>query len=129
MKNPDMMIEGRRDDSTKKTKIAIRQIKDMVAENEQVTVKELVNRTGFSRAFFYANEAVHEAMLEAQEQQKRKRMPMPQKEILNKTMEQQLMFLERQNEKLRVQAAILRRENQELKELLREQEESPVQRF
>ena len=129
MKNPDMMIEGRRDDSTKKTKIAIRQIKDMVAENEQVTVKELVNRTGFSRAFFYANEAVHEAMLEAQEQQKRKRMPMPQKEILNKTMEQQLKFLERQNEKLRVQAAILRRENQELKELLREQEESPVQQF
>ena len=165
----DKMIESRQDDSAKKTKMATEQIKSMLESKEPVTVKELVKRTGLSRAFFYANEVVHEALQEAQEQQKQKRIealqkenldkpkakrrpqkevprqvkkqPLPQKEVSSQRKKQpspqknaaeqmkerQLIFLEQQNEKLRMEAALLRRENQELKELLKEQEEQLCQ--
>ncbi len=149
MEKTESMIRTRKDDSTKKTRIAIDVIKSMVEANEKVTAKELVKRTGFSRAFFYANEAVHEAMLEAQEQQWQKRIqkcrkgdldktqpipqkehssqrkdqPLPQKDVTDQMKEQQMSFLEQQNEKLRLEAEHLRQENENLKELIREQEE------
>ena len=141
MSKVEKMIEKRKDDSAEKTKIATEQIKNMVEANEPVNVKELVCRTGLSRAFFYANEVVHEALLKAQEQQEKKRRqkrqkenldkpkvkPRPQKDAAEQMKEQQLVFLEQQNEKLRMEAALLRWENQDLKELIREQEEQLCQ--
>lgn len=145
----DKMIESRQDDSAKKTKMATEQIKSMLEAKEPVTVKELVKRTGLSRAFFYANEAVREVLQEAQEHQNSKRKPRLQKGILDKTKvkpqpqsqpqlrpqsddlsqrkEQQKIFLEQQNEKMRMEAALLRQENQKLKELIKEQEEQLCQ--
>ena len=98
-------------------------IKSMVEANEQVTVKELVKRTGLSVSYFSVNEVVREAVLEAQEFQNRKRMPVPEENKENPTLDQQLISLARQNEGMRMEVAILRRENQDLKEQLREQAE------
>lgn len=98
-------------------------IKSMVEANEQVTVKELVKRTGLSVSYFSVNEVVREAVLEAQEFQNRKRMPVPEEDKENPTLDQQLISLARQNEGLRMEVAILRRENRDLKEQLREQAE------
>lgn len=98
-------------------------IKSMVEANEQVTVKELVKRTGLSVSYFSVNEVVREAVLEAQEFQNRKRMPVPEENKENPTLDQQLISLARQNEGMRMEVAILRRENRDLKEQLREQAE------
>lgn len=127
MNKYDRMIESRRRASTFKTRKAIAEIQNLVSNNIQVTVKELVDRTGFSRAFFYSNEEVHDAIVNAQHQQGYNRIQQPQKEILNEAMDQHLLILMRQNEKLKTENAVLRRENQELRELLEEQEGRFVQ--
>ena len=98
-------------------------IKSMVEANEPVTAKELAKRTGLSVSYFSTNEAVRKAVSEAQEFQNRKRLPVPEEEKESPTLDQQLISLARQNERLRMEVAILRRENRDLKEQLREQAE------
>ena len=126
MKQTEKMIESRKEDSLKKIEAAREQINRMLEAGESVTVRELVKRTGFSRAFFYVNEPVHEAVLEAQGRQKQKQTVAPCKETPSRPKDQRLIYLEMQNERLQMEAEILRSENRELRERLKEKEEQQV---
>ena len=55
MSNFSKMLEVNKEISTKKEERAIREITKMLDNNIQVTVAELVKRTGLSRAYFYKN--------------------------------------------------------------------------
>ena len=127
MSKYDKIVERRKQSSLQMVRRTIAEIKKMVSSNEAVTVKELVKRTGFSSAFFYSNEAVRQAIVDAQEQQRYSRIRQPHKEILDQSMDQQLRLLTRQIEKLKLENQLLRRENQELRELLTGQDEDVVQ--
>ncbi len=115
--------EKRKANKERKAKNTIDVIKSMVEANDQVTAKELAKRTGFCVSYFSTNEDVREALLEAQEFQNRNRMPMPKQDMENQTPDQKLISLARKNEQLRMEVAILRRENKELKEQQKEQKE------
>ena len=121
MRNIDKAIEKNRAEWARRDKLSLELIKSMVEANEPITIKELVKRTGFSREYFYVNKTVRQAFLEAQEFQEHKRMPMVKQETENQSEEQQLISLARQNEGLRMEVAILKCENKNLKEQLEEQ--------
>ena len=127
MSKYDKIVERRKQSSLQMVRRTIAEIQKMVSSKEAVTVKELVKRTGFSNAFFYGNEVVRQAIVDAQEQQRYSRIRQPHKEILDQSMDQQLRLLTRQIEKLKMENKILRRENQELRELLTEQDGDIVQ--
>lgn len=128
MSKYDRMVERRKKSSLSMVRRTLAEIQEMVLNNESITVKELAKRTGFSSAFFYENEAVRQAVLDAQEKQKYSRIRHPHKEILDQSMEQQLKFLMRQIEKLKIENKLLKCENQELRELLDGPDEGVIQR-
>ena len=59
----DRMVATNRATSEAKIAKAKAEIAKMVSENIQVTVGELVKRTGLSRGFFYKNEEVERTLL------------------------------------------------------------------
>lgn len=122
MSKYDRMIENRKRVSALKTRRALAEIRKMESNNITVTVKELVERTGFSSSFFYNNKEVHDAVINAQCQQRYGRIQRPQKEILNEAMDQQVLILMRQIEKLKMENELLKRENREMRDLLMGQE-------
>lgn len=129
MNKYDGMVKGRKNKSLIMVRRTVAEIRKMVSNNEAVTVKELVKRTGFSSAFFYENEAARQAILDAQEKQRYGRIRHPHKEVLDQSMDQQVKILMRQIEKLKGENALLREENQELRELLNEEDLDFIQRI
>ena len=56
MNKYDTMIACNKKTSEEKINRAVTEIRQMLAEEEKVTVPKLVKRTGLSRGFFYKNE-------------------------------------------------------------------------
>ena len=92
----DRMVATNKATSTAKIAKAKAEISKMVSENIQVTVGELVKRTGLSRGFFYKNEEVSRALENARDLQDGKALTRPQKVILDKAMDKQLQVLQQQ---------------------------------
>ena len=62
MNKYDTMIACNKKTSEEKINRAVTEIRQMLAEEEKVTVPKLVKRTGLSRGFFYKNETVRKEM-------------------------------------------------------------------
>ena len=92
----DRMVATNRATSEAKIAKAKAEIAKMVSENIQVTVGELVKRTGLSRGFFYKNEEVCQALENARDLQDGKALTRPQKVILDAAMDKQLQILQQQ---------------------------------
>ena len=114
----DRMVATNKATSTAKIAKAKAEISKMVSENIQVTVGELVKRTGLSRGFFYKNEAVSRALENARDLQDGKALTRPQKVILDKAMDKQLQVLQQQIEKLKNENSSLSKKNQDLQKAL-----------
>jgi len=114
----DRMVATNRATSEAKIAKAKAEISKMLSENVQVTVGELVKRTGLSRAFFYKNEEVNRALENARDLQDGKAFTKPQKVILDKAMDKQLQILQQQIEKLKSENSSLSKKNQELQKAL-----------
>ena len=99
MSNFSKMLEVNKEISTKKEERAIKEITKMLDNNIQVTVAELVKRTGLSRAYFYKNSTVSESLKKAREKQRGISFNHPAKVILDKAMEKQIDILKKENEK------------------------------
>ena len=69
MNKYDTMIACNKKTSEEKINRAVTEIRQMLAEEEKVTVPKLVKRTGLSRGFFYKNETVRKEMDRALERQ------------------------------------------------------------
>lgn len=114
----DRMVATNRATSDAKIAKAKEEIAKMVSENVQVTVGELVKRTGLSRGFFYKNEEVNRALENARDLQDGKALTKPQKVILDKAMDKQLQILQQQIEKLKSENSSLSKKNQDLQKAL-----------
>lgn len=122
MKNYERMIECNHAASREKINRAIKEINLLLEREIQVSVSELVHRTGLSRGFFYKNEEVSKALERAKELQNGKKFVRPQQVILNKAMERQLVLLERRMEKMQKENEKLRSENEKLQKALKKQD-------
>ena len=118
MTNYDRMVATNRATSEAKIAKAKAEIAKMVSENIQVTVGELVKRTGLSRGFFYKNEEVCRALENARDLQDGKALTRPQKVILDAAMDKQLQILQQQIEKLKSENSSLSKKNQDLQKAL-----------
>ena len=114
----DRMVATNKATSTAKIAKAKAEISKMVSENTQVTVGELVKRTGLSRGFFYKNEEVSRALENARDLQDGKALTRPQKVILDKAMDKQLQVLQQQIEKLKNENSSLSKKKQDLQKAL-----------
>lgn len=114
----DRMVATNRATSEAKIARAKAEIAKMVSENIQVTVGELVKRTGLSRGFFYKNEEVGQALENARDLQDGKALTRPQKVILDAAMDKQLQILQQQIEKLKSENSSLSKKNQDLQKAL-----------
>lgn len=114
----DRMVATNRATSEAKIAKAKAEIAKMVSENIQVTVGELVKRTGLSRGFFYKNEEVVQALENARDLQDGKALTRPQKVILDAAMDKQLQILQQQIEKLKSENSSLSKKNQDLQKAL-----------
>ena len=101
MSNFSKMLEVNKASSVEKEEKAVKEITKMIESDFQVTVAELVKRTGLSRAFFYKNPIAVAALKDAREKQKGKSFTNPTKVILDKAMEKQIEVLKKENEKLK----------------------------
>lgn len=114
----DKMVATNRATSEAKIIKAKTEISKMLSENVQVTVGDLVKRTGLSRGFFYKNEEVSTALENARELQDGKALTRPQKVILDKAMDKQLQILQQQIDKLKNENSGLSKKNQDLQKAL-----------
>lgn len=114
----DRMVATNRATSDAKIAKAKAEIAKMVSENIQVTVGELVKRTGLSRGFFYKTEEVSRALENARDLQDGKALTRPQKVILDAAMDKQLQILQQQIEKLKSENSSLSKKNQDLQKAL-----------
>lgn len=118
MTNYDRMVATNRATSEAKIAKAKAEIAKMVSENVQVTVADLVKRTGLSRGFFYKNDEVAIALEDARELQNGQALTRPQKVILDRAMDKQLQILQKQIDKLKSENSSLSKKNQDLQKAL-----------
>lgn len=89
----DAMVIRNKKRSVEKETIAINEIKEMIANGEEVLVCRLVEKTGLSRAFFYTNERVCEELKAARKAQFGKEFVKPQKVIIEKSLLKEIEIL------------------------------------
>lgn len=114
----EQMVATNKATSRAKIDKAKAEIRKMLQENLQVTVGELVKRTGLSRGFFYKNEEVAQALENARDLQQGKAYTKPQKVILDTAMDKQLQIMQKQIEKLKAENQELTKSNQDLQKAL-----------
>lgn len=105
------MVEKNRAKNMEKEKLAITLIRSLEKDGEPIAICDLVRQTGLSRSFFYSNERVKEEMERVLEKQRGETYRNPKREIFDRAMEQKILLLERQVERLE-------RENEKLRKAL-----------
>lgn len=112
----EKMVQINRAASREKVSRALREIDRMLEDEELVTIADLVERTGLSRAFFYNNKKVNQAVERARDLQQSRKFVKPQQVILDQAMEQQILMLKKHLGDLQEENAGLMKELEELRE-------------
>ena len=112
----EKMVQLNRMASRQKVNRALREIEEMLEHEEVVTIADLVERTGLSRAFFYNNKEVSRAVERARELQNNRKLIKPQQVILDQAMETQITMLTKRLRELQKENEGLEREVEELRE-------------
>lgn len=110
------MVQLNRMASRQKVNRALGEIEEMLEHEELVTIANLVERTGLSRAFFYNNKEVNRAVERARELQNNRKLVRPQQVILDQAMEEQIAMLAKRLRELQEENEGLEREVEELRE-------------
>ena len=116
MNKYDTMIACNKKTSEEKINRAVTEIRQMLAEEEKVTVPKLVKRTGLSRGFFYKNETVRKEMDRALE--RRMGMINPKRYIGDIVMKNRINLLEQQIRELKREKEQVEQENERLRKAL-----------
>jgi len=88
------MVELVKKRSEKMTEVAIAAIEKMYRDNVKISVSELANSTGLSRAFFYNNVKVKRRLMELKEKQAGKILRNPKSDAIAKVQEIRIKDLE-----------------------------------
>ena len=116
MNKYDTMIACNKKTSEEKINRAVTEIRQMLAEEEKVTVPKLVKRTGLSRGFFYKNETVRKEMDRALERQMG--MIDPERHIGDIVLKNRIDLLEQQIRELKREKEQMEKENIRLRKAL-----------
>lgn len=127
MSKYDKMVEENQKKSKEKIAAARYAIREMLENQERISVPKLMKRTGLSRGFFYKNPAIREEMNRAVEQQAG--MIDPRREILNTALEQQNELLQRQVQELKRENTDLKKTVEKLQKALKKQDLSFIKKL
>ncbi len=116
MNKYDNMIERNRKVSEEKIARAKSAIREMIEEEEKVTIPKLMKKTGLSRGFFYKNPTVRKEIDRALDLQAG--MVDSKRKVLDMVMENRIGLLEQTVTKLKKENAELKRQNEKLQKLL-----------
>ena len=116
MNKYDTMIACNKKTSEEKINRAVTEIRQMLAEEEKVTVPKLVKRTGLSRGFFYKNETVRKEMDRTLERQMG--MIDPKRYIGDIVLKNRIDLLEQQIRELKREKEQMEKENIRLRKAL-----------
>lgn len=110
------MIEKNRKVSEEKVARAKSVIREMIEEEEKVTIPKLMKKTGLSRGFFYKNPVVRKEMDRALDLQAG--MVDSKRRVLDMVMENRIEMLEQTITKLKKENAELKQQNEKQQKLL-----------
>lgn len=110
------MIEKNRKVSEEKIARAKSAIREMIEEEEKVTIPKLMKKTGLSRGFFYKNPVVRKEMDRALDLQAG--MVDSKRRVLDMVMENRIEMLEQTITKLKKENAELKQQNEKQQKLL-----------
>lgn len=110
------MIERNRKVSEEKAARAKSAIREMIEEEEKVTIPKLMKKTGLSRGFFYKNPVVRKEIDRALDLQAG--MVDSKRKVLDMVMENRIELLEQTITKLKKENAELKQQNEKLQKLL-----------
>lgn len=127
MSKYDKMVEENQKKSKEKIAAARYAIREMLENQERISVPKLMKRTGLSRGFFYKNPVIREEMNRAVEQQAG--MIDPRREILNAALGQQNELLQRQVQELKRENADLKKTVEKLQKALKKQDLSFIKKL
>lgn len=116
MNKYDNMIEKNRRASEEKITKAKYTIREMIEEEEKVTIPKLMKKTGLSRGFFYKNPVVRKEIDRALELQAG--MVDRKRKILDMAMENRIGMLEQEISKLKKENTELKTQNAKQQKLL-----------
>lgn len=112
----DKMVECSLERSKQKVETAKREIQEMLESKEKITVATLIQKTGFSKGFFYRNEEMRRVVNEAMHQQSVTYNP--KQIIIDMAMERTLVNAKMTIQELKLKIKKLEKENAELREEL-----------
>ena len=112
MQHYENMVRANKIKSSKKADKATRAIREMLENDEEVTVSKLTKETNLSRAFFYNNEMVHTELERARRLQDGRMFSREKKQVLDKAMDAEIKLL-------RKKIADLENENAKLKNAMK----------
>lgn len=116
MNKYDNMIERNRKVSEEKIARAKSAIREMIEEEEKVTIPKLMKKTGLSRGFFYKNPTVRKEIDRVLDLQAG--MVDSKRKVLDMVMENRIELLEQTVTKLKKENTELKRQNEKLQKLL-----------
>ncbi len=116
MNKYDNMIERNRKVSEEKIARAKSAIREMIEEEEKVTIPKLMKKTGLSRGFFYKNPMVRKEIDRVLDLQAG--MVDSKRKVLDMVMENRIELLEQTVTKLKKENAELKRQNEKFQKLL-----------
>jgi len=122
MEQYEKMLEKNRKQNATKVDMALKCMRAMNSNDEQVSISELVKKTGLSRTFFYNNKIVRSELEKIKKSQKHKNFTKKQKVVFDKALTKELELLKR---KLREKDSVidnLKRENEKLKKIAKAKE-------
>lgn len=116
MNKYDNMIERNRQVSEEKISRAKSAIREMIEEEEKVTIPKLMKKTGLSRGFFYKNPTVRKEIDRALDLQAG--MVDRKRQVLDMAMENRIEMLEQTISKLKKENMELKQQNEKQQKLL-----------
>ena len=116
MSKYDNMIERNRKVSEEKISRAKSAIREMIEDEEKVTIPKLMKKTGLSRGFFYKNATVRKEIDRALDLQAG--MVDSKRRVLDMVMENRIEMLEQTITKLKKENTELKQQNEKQQKLL-----------
>ena len=116
MNKYDNMIEWNRKASEEKISKAKSAIREMIEDEEKVTIPKLMKKTGLSRGFFYKNPTVRKEMDRALDLQAG--MVDSKRKVLDLAMENRIELLEKTIRELKNENKELKQKNEKQQKLL-----------
>lgn len=127
MSKYDKMVEMNHKQSGEKIQRAKTAIREMIEEEDKVTIPKLIQKTGLSRGFFYKNPEVREEVDRALQQQAG--MVDRRKKILDMAMDSRILQLEQTVAKLQREKKQLQKENDAMRKALNKRDLNLMKNF